>query len=156
MKVVELEFKILRIPEPVSLPFEGLDFVDQALDGATGDAMVKEVEKSAAVPGKGLAHFLEDLDPRVHRIPTPDAQKLLGLFEIGPFPEESELLFHGMNLKQRAVNLQKGIESGFAVRLKRVVVTQKQETASFKGLLPQGIEFRLVITPEFIDGLVHE
>ena len=53
MKVVEPQFKILRIPEPVSLPFEGFDFVDQALDGAAGDAMIEVVEKSGAVRRQG-------------------------------------------------------------------------------------------------------
>ena len=116
MKVVEPEFKILRISEPVSLPFEGFDLVDQALDGAACDAMIEIVEKSGAVPGKRLPHFLEGLDPRVHGVSAPDGEELLCLIAVRLFPEESKLLFHGMNLKERAVDLEKGIESGFTVR----------------------------------------
>jgi hypothetical protein len=41
MQVVETEFEILRISKPVSLPFEGLDFVDEALHCSTGDAMLE-------------------------------------------------------------------------------------------------------------------
>ena len=63
MKVVEPQFKILGIPEPVSLSFESLDLVDQALDCATGDGMIEIVEKSGTVARQGLAHFLEYLDP---------------------------------------------------------------------------------------------
>jgi len=63
MQVVEPQFEVLGIPEPVSLSFESFDFVDQTLDGATGDSMIEVVEKSGAVRGKGLSHFLEDLDP---------------------------------------------------------------------------------------------
>jgi len=63
MKVVEPEFKILSIPEPVSLPFESFDFVDQTLDSAAGDGMIEVVEKTGAISGKGLAHLLEGLDP---------------------------------------------------------------------------------------------
>ncbi len=65
MKVVETEFEILRISEPVSLPFEGLDFVYQTLDGAAGDAMIEVVEKSSSIGPKGLAHSFERLDSGV-------------------------------------------------------------------------------------------
>ena len=63
MQVVEPQFEVLSIPEPVSLSFESFYFVDQALDGATGDAMIEVVEKTGAVRGKGLSHSLEGLDP---------------------------------------------------------------------------------------------
>ena len=61
--MVESQFEIFGISEPVSLPFEGFDFVDQALDAPTGDAMIEVVEKSGAVGSKGLSHSLERLDP---------------------------------------------------------------------------------------------
>ena len=131
MKVVQPEFKILRVSKSVSLPFEGFDFVDQALDGTAGNAMIEEVEKSGAVPSKSFTYFFEGLDPRVHGVSTPDCEKLLGLFTIRLFPKESQLFLHRMNLEQRAVDLEKSIESGFAVRFKRIVITQEQETASF-------------------------
>jgi len=63
MKMVEPQFEVLSIPEPVSLPFESFDFVDQALDGATGDAVIEVVEKAGAVGSKSLSHSLEGLDP---------------------------------------------------------------------------------------------
>ena len=61
--MVEPQFEVFSIPEPVSLPFESFDFVDQALDGATGDAVIEVVEKTSAVGGKSLSHSLEGLDP---------------------------------------------------------------------------------------------
>ena len=61
--MVEPQFEILRIPEPVSLPFEGFDFIDQALDGAACDAMIEVVQKAGAIRSKGLSNFLEGLDP---------------------------------------------------------------------------------------------
>ncbi len=67
-----------------------------------------------------------------------------------------QLFFHGMNLKKGTIDAEQSIEPGFAVRFKRIVITQQQETASFKGLLTQRIEFCLVVAPELIDGLVHE
>ncbi len=56
VKMVEPQFEILRIPEAVSLPFEGFDFVDQALDGAACDAVIEVVEKTGAIRGKSLSN----------------------------------------------------------------------------------------------------
>jgi len=53
--MVEPQFEVLSIPEPVGLPFESFDFVDQALDGATGDAVMEVVGKGSAVGGKSLS-----------------------------------------------------------------------------------------------------
>ena len=72
MEVVEPQFEILRISEPVSLPFESLDFVYQPLYGSAGDAMIEVVEKSSAVDCKGPSDSFEGFDPRVHRIPAPN------------------------------------------------------------------------------------
>jgi hypothetical protein len=68
VQVVEPQFEVLSIPELVSLSFESFDFVDQTLDGVTGDAMIEVVEKSGAVRGKGLSHSFEDLDAAIHEI----------------------------------------------------------------------------------------
>ena len=65
MEVVETEFEILRISKSVSLPFEGLDFVYETLDGPAGDAMLEVVEKSSPVGPEGLAHSFERLDSGV-------------------------------------------------------------------------------------------
>jgi hypothetical protein len=43
MQVVETEFEILRISKPVSLPFEGLDFVYETLDGTPSQSVETEV-----------------------------------------------------------------------------------------------------------------
>ena len=94
MKVVEPEFKILRISEPVSLPFEGLDFVDETFDGATGDPVIEVVEQPGSIGGKGFSDPFECLDPLVHRIPAPDIEELFSLFSVVQFPEQSQLLFH--------------------------------------------------------------
>lgn len=63
MKVIEPQLEILLIPEAVGLHLEGLDFVDQALDSATGDAVIEEVEKTGAIGRKGLSDSLESFDP---------------------------------------------------------------------------------------------
>jgi len=78
MQVVEAQFEVLSIPEPVSLPFESLDFVNQALDGAAGDAVIEVVEEACAVRSKGFPHSLERLDPRAHGIPAPDGWRKHG------------------------------------------------------------------------------
>ena len=44
MEVVETEFEVFRISKPVSLPFEGLDLVYEALYSSTGDRMLEVVE----------------------------------------------------------------------------------------------------------------
>ena len=102
--MVEPQFEIFSIPEPISLPFESFDFVDQTLDSATGDGMIEVVEKAGMVCGKGLDYLLEGLDPRVHCISAPDGEKLLGLLAIRLVPEQSQLLFHGVNLKKRTID----------------------------------------------------
>ncbi len=64
MEVVETEFEIFRISKSVSLPFEGLDFVYETLDGApTQSDEIEVVEKPGPVGPEGLAHSLEGLDP---------------------------------------------------------------------------------------------
>jgi hypothetical protein len=63
MQVVEAEFKTQGVSERVSPPFEGLDFVDQSLDGSAGCAILGEAEKSGAAGCNGLAHPFEGLDP---------------------------------------------------------------------------------------------
>ena len=62
MEVVETEFEIFRISKPVSLPFEGLDFVYETLHGSAGDAMLEVVEKSSPVGPESFAHSFERLD----------------------------------------------------------------------------------------------
>jgi hypothetical protein len=94
MEVVETEFEILRISKPVSLPFDGFDFVYEALDGTACDAMLEVVEKSSPVGSEGLAHSFERLDSGVHGVSAPHCKELFGLFAVLFLPEEPQLLFH--------------------------------------------------------------
>ena len=94
MQVVETEFEILRISKPVSLPFEGLDFVYETLDGAAGDAMLEVVEKSGPVGSEGLANSFERLDSGLHGVSAPHGKELFGLFAALLFPKKPQLLFH--------------------------------------------------------------
>jgi hypothetical protein len=94
MEVVETEFEILRISKPVSLPFEGLDFVYETLHGPAGYAMLEVVEESSPVGPEGLAHSFECLDSGLHGVSAPHGKKLLGLFVVLLLPEEPQLLFH--------------------------------------------------------------
>ncbi len=61
-----------------------------------------------------------------------------------------------MNYKKRAVDLEQGIEPGFAVRFQRVVVARSKKRLPLRVCCPSDIEFSLVVSPELIYGLVHE
>jgi len=52
------------------------------------------------------------------------------------FPEEPELLLHGMDGEKRLVDLKQSVESGLAVGCEIFIVAKQQETIPFKGLLP--------------------
>lgn len=117
MQVIEPPLEVLRVPEAVSLPFECLDFVDKALDGPAGDAMLEVIVQSGSVGAKGPPDPFECLDPRVHCIAAPDGEKLLRLFAVVQFPEKPQLLFHRMDLKKRLVDFEQRIEPGFPIWL---------------------------------------
>lgn len=61
--MIEPQLEILLISEAVGLPFEGLDFVHQALDSTAGDAVIEEVEKTGPISCKGFSDSFECLDP---------------------------------------------------------------------------------------------
>jgi hypothetical protein len=95
MEVVETELEILQISKPVSLPFEGLDFVYETLDGAPSQSVeIEVVEKSSPIGPEGLAHSSEGLDSGVHGVSAPHGKELFGLFAVLLLPEEPQLLFH--------------------------------------------------------------
>ena len=77
MEMVETEFEILRISEPVSLPFEGLDLVYEALHCSTGDPMLEVVEQATPVGPKSFADPYECLDSGVHGVFAPHGEELL-------------------------------------------------------------------------------
>ena len=58
MEVVKTEFEILRISEPVSLPFKGLDLVYHTL-AAAGDPVIEVVGKSSAAGTSVLPTLLK-------------------------------------------------------------------------------------------------
>jgi len=56
--MVETEFEIPRIPKPISLPFESLDFIDEALHCSPSQSVEIEVaEQSTPVGSKCLANL---------------------------------------------------------------------------------------------------
>ncbi len=73
-----------RNPSP---PFEGLDFVYEALHCAGGDAVLEVAEKSSAVGPENLADPFERLDSRVHGVSAPRGKELLALFADFLLPE---------------------------------------------------------------------
>ena len=87
MEMVETEFELCRIPKPVSLPFEGLDFVYEALPCSAGNAMIEVAEKSSPVGSKCFADSYECLDSGVHGLLAPHGKELLGLIAVFLFPE---------------------------------------------------------------------
>ena len=131
MEVIEAEFEIRRISKPISLPFEGLDFIDEALHCSAGDVVLEVAEKSSPVGSKCLADPYERFDTGGHGVFAPHGEELLALLAIILFPEQSELFFHGVDYEKRAVHLEQGVEPVFALRSQGIVILQQQKTTSF-------------------------
>ena len=58
---VESELKVLHIPEAVGAPFQHLDLVVEAFQGAGRDAVLEVVEQAAAVAVEGACQAFEEL-----------------------------------------------------------------------------------------------
>ena len=88
MEVVETELEIFRISKPVSLPFEGLDLIYEALHGSTGDTVLEVIEQASPVASKSFADPYEALYSGVHGVTAPYGKELFSLFVVMFFPEE--------------------------------------------------------------------
>jgi len=87
MEVVEAEFEILRIPEAVSLPFEGFDLVYESFHSPRGNAMLEVAEKFSPVCSKCLTDPYECLASGSDGVFAPYGEELLSFFAIILFPE---------------------------------------------------------------------
>ena len=94
MEMVQSEFEIFLIPEPVSLPFEGFDFVVDAFDHGAGDRVFEVVEQAGSIRCQGLGDFGQVFDSRPECVSTPGLQECSCGCKIFLFPKEPELFLH--------------------------------------------------------------
>jgi hypothetical protein len=156
MEMIESQFEIYQISEPIRLPFECFDFVIGTFNNGAGNGIFEIVEKPRFVPSQSFGHPGKRADSRAHGILGPHIKEALSTFKILAFPEEPQLLFHRMSNKKRLIGSKESIKSSLGIRLKGVVVFQEQESITFEGLLPELIQFPLLASSDFINGLVHE
>jgi len=154
--MVEPEFEIRHVPEPVGLSFQCFDLVDKAFNYTVGDPVLKVVEQSRPVGSQSPGHPGQGPDPGGHGIPAPGLKETPCLFRIGDFPEKSQLLFHGVHQVQGLVDPEQPFKTTLAPLVEAVVVSKKQKPDSFESLLPQLIELPLIVPSEFIYGLIHQ
>jgi hypothetical protein len=57
MEVVQPEFEVFDVPESISLPFEGFDFVVEPLYGSAGDVVFEIVEQTRPLTGQSFGDF---------------------------------------------------------------------------------------------------
>jgi len=156
MEMIESQFEIFHISEPICLPFECFDFVVGTFNNGAGNGIFEIVEKPRFVSSQSFGHPGKRADSRAHGILGPYIKEALSTFKILAFPEQSQLLFHRMSNEKGLIGFKEGIKPSFGIRLKGVVVFQEQETITFEGLLPEFIQFPLLASSDFINGLVHE
>ena len=154
--MIQPQLKVGHIPEPISLPFEGFDFVVGSLHHSTGNRVLEIAEKAGFVSGQGFGDPGKWFDPGLHGILDPDIKEGFPTLPILTIPEESQLLLHGMGDEKGLVGSQQGIQSGLPIGLKRFVVFQEQEPIALESLLPEFIQFPLLASADLINGSVHE
>ena len=87
MEMVQSEFEIFLISEPVSLPFEGFDFVVDSLDDSAGDRVFEVVEQAGPIGCQGLGDLGQLFDSGPECIST-RSRKALQLYHF-PFPRRA-------------------------------------------------------------------
>ena len=154
--MVQSELEIFRIPESISLPFQGFDFVVDAFDYGAGDGMPEVIEQPAPIAGQGLGDLGQVFDSGSERICTPSLQECPGRSEVLLFPEEPKLFLHGMDGEERLVGLEQSIEPGLPVWFQILIVAQQEESVPFEGLLSQSVQFPLLFSAQVFDGVIDE
>ena len=71
VQVIESEFEISHVSKPVSLPFEGFDFVVDSFHETTRDAVVVIVQEPMTVVHEGGGDLFEFLDAGLFSIRAP-------------------------------------------------------------------------------------
>ena len=87
VQVIESKLEIGHVTKPVSLPFEGFDFVVDSFYEATRDAVEVVVQEPMTVVHECGGELLQFLDPGVVRIRTPCIEERDGLINGVLFPE---------------------------------------------------------------------
>jgi hypothetical protein len=156
MEMVQSELKIFLIPESVSLPFEGFDFVVDHFDNGAGDMMPEVIEQSAPIPDQGFGHLGQVFDSGPECICTPSLEKCFCRGEILLFAKEPELFLHGMDGEERLVGLKQSIDPGLPVEFQVLIVAQQEESVPLEGLLSQSVQFPLLFSAQIFDGVIDE
>lgn len=107
--MVESELEVFLIPESISLPFEGFDFVVDAFDHGAGDGMPEVIEQPGPIPGQGFGDLGQVLDSGSECVCTPSLQECSGRSVIFLFPEELKLFLHRIDGDERLVGLEQSI-----------------------------------------------
>ena len=95
--MVQSELEIFLIPESVCLPFEGFDFVVDPFDHGAGDRVLEVVEQAGAIRRQGFGDLGQVFDSGLECVSTPGFQECSCGCAVFLFPEEPELLLHGMD-----------------------------------------------------------
>lgn len=154
--MVQSELEIFLIPESISLPFQGFDFVVDAFDYGTGDGMPEVIEQPRPIPGQGFGDLGEVFDSGSERVCTPGLQECPCRGEIVLLPKEPELLLHGMDGEKRLVGLKQSIQSGFPIGFEVLIVAQQEESVPLEGLLSQSVQLPLLFSAQVFDGVIDE
>ena len=156
MEMVEPQYEVLHVAEPIRLPFKGLDLVVESFGHGIADAVLEVVEKPCAVARQSLSHSGKHLDPGFSGILAPSFKEMTGTFRIGLLPKKSELLFHAVGREEGLIDREQVVEALLAIDTQIVVVLQKKEAAAFEGFLAKLIELPLLLSTELIDSLVDQ
>lgn len=154
--MIQSELEVFLIPESISLPFEGFDFVVDAFDYGAGDGMPEVVEQPGPVPGQGFGDLGEVFDSGSERVCTPSLQERSRRREVFLFPEEPKLFLHGMDGEEWLVGLEQSIEPGLPVGFQVLIVAQQEEPVPFEGLLSKSVQLPLLFSAQLFDGVIDE
>jgi len=72
------------------------------------------------------------------------------------FPEQPQLLFHGVHREKRLIGLEQGIEAALTIGVQVFVITEQEKAISLEGFLAQLIELALLLSAQVVDAVVDE
>ena len=93
MKEVDTKLEVFQVAEAVSLTFEHLDLVVDALDSTGGNPMVKVIENARSVCCQLVGKFDNELDSTGPGFLEPVGQIPLGIFIAFTIPKVPKRLF---------------------------------------------------------------
>lgn len=120
--MIEPEFEVGHVEQPISLAFEGLDFVINSLYQATGNAVQEVAQHSITVGHEGLGDFLQLPDAGIGFVCAPSLQELEPFDRGGLLPKRLELFLHAVDGEKGDIGLQKNAQPALLVFLELLVV----------------------------------